>query len=488
MKTSKSGITILGLGPGDPSLITRRAWQVLLDNSEIYLRTKHHPAVPSFPNHLVVHSFDHFYEEEDDFPQVYHRITEEILKLSKRPQGVVYGVPGAPFIAEATSIEIYHLARNSGIEVLVVEGISFIESILTTLGLDPFPQISIVDALELATKHIPGFPPDHPALIGQIHSQQVASEVKLTLMEVYPDEHNVQIIHNAGTDKVTIETLPLHQIDHTQNIGMLTSLYIPPMDPGTSFESFQEIIAHLRAPDGCPWDREQTHLSLRAHLLEETYETLYAIDKEDAGAMQEEFGDLLLQILLHAQIASEYGDFSITGVIKGIYDKIIRRHPHVFSDTKVEDVEQVLSNWEMFKAEERKFDSSTISSLLDGVTYNLPALAQAVQFQDRVARTGLDCESQHSLMDKISFELGHLTNLNSTKDKEIVLGDLLFAIASLARKQNIDAEGALRSANERFRARLIKIESLLRERNKQLKELSQDEVKSLWDFVRSNYP
>jgi tetrapyrrole methylase family protein/MazG family protein len=130
-------------------------------------------------------------------------------------------------------------------------------------------------------------------------------------MEVYPDEHPVKLVHNAGTSDLFIEEIPLYQIDHRSEIGLLTSLYVPPLETGTSFESFQEVIAHLRAPDGCPWDREQTHRTLRSNLLEETYEALSALDHDNYHAMQEEFGDLLLQIVLHTQIASENGDFTM---------------------------------------------------------------------------------------------------------------------------------------------------------------------------------
>lgn len=488
MEENKKGIIILGLGPGDPALISQSAWQIILDTSEIYLRTKHHPAVAGLPEHLVINSFDHFYEDEDNFPQVYHRITEAIIELGRRSQGVVYAVPGSPFIAEATSVEIYQRALDFGIDVRVVEGISFIESTLTVLGKDPFPQLSIVDALELASQHIPGFPPDHPALIGQIYSQQVASEVKLTLMEIYPDEHLVHLVHNAGTGNAVVEDVPLYQIDHSSAIGMLTSLYVPPMEPGTSFESFQEIIAHLRAPDGCPWDREQTHLTLRANLLEETYETLHALDREDPKAMQEEFGDLLLQILLHAQIASEFGDFTMVSVIKGIYDKIIRRHPHVFNNIEVDNVDQVLSNWEKFKAEERDIDSPNVSSLFDGVAKNLPALAQAEQYQERVARTGFVWEDVHSVPDLIALELEKIKNLESKKEIEKSFGELLFAISSLGRQYDIDVEGALRTANELFRSRMTQLEESLQEKGKQLGDLSQNEIKTLWELVRNILP
>lgn len=347
------GITIVGLGPGDPGLVTRQAWDFLGKITEIYLRTRMHPTVTGFPAELRVHSFDHFYEEGISFEDVYEQIVEKILSLGQRKNGVVYGVPGHPFIAEATSPEIVRRAREDGIPVTVIEGLSFLESTISVLGIDPFPHAALVDALELAVDHHPPFPPSAPAIIAQIHSPSVASDVKLTLMSVYPDQHEVQLVHRAGTPQALIETMFLYEIDRSQNIGLLTALYLPPLEKSTSFEAFQEIVAHLRAPDGCPWDREQTHQSLRPYLLEETYEVLAALDASDQGALREELGDLLLQVVLHAQIASEYGEFSMADVLQEINEKLVRRHPHVFSDLELDDKQKVLENWERLKSAER---------------------------------------------------------------------------------------------------------------------------------------
>ncbi|HEX9028923.1 MAG TPA: MazG family protein, partial [Anaerolineales bacterium] len=383
---STRGITLLGLGPGSPDLLTRQAWQVLETSSEIYLRTRQHPLVASFPASLQVHSFDALYEGADTFESVYQQIVEQVLALGRRPQGVIYAVPGHPFVAEATSPEIARRARLEGLPVRVVEGLSFLEPAFTALGIDPFPHTALVDALELADAHMPPFPPNVPAVIAQLHSQAVASEVKLTLTAVYPDEHPVRLVHAAGTSQELVEALPLFEIDRSPHIGLLTALYLPPLAKETSFEAFQELVAHLRAPNGCPWDREQTHQTLRSDLLEETYEVLDALDRDDPLAMQEEFGDLLLNILLHAQIAEEYGEFKMADMLKGIHTKLVYRHPHVFGDTQIKDAQGVLQNWERLKAAERAANGKAEASLLDGISHALPALAQAEQIQKRAAR------------------------------------------------------------------------------------------------------
>ncbi len=343
------GITILGLGPGSPDLLTRQAWQILESATEVYLRTSHHPVVAGLPEQLRVHSFDALYENSESFESVYAQIVERVLDLGRRPQGVVYAVPGHPFVAEATTREIVRRAKQENIPTRIVEGLSFLEPTFTALGIEPIAHTALVDALDLVTAHVPPFPPSAPAIIAQLYSRDVASDVKLTLMAIYPDEHPVKMIHAAGTADELVEDLRLHQIDRSSQIGLLSVLYVPPLEPETSFEAFQEIIAHLRAPDGCPWDREQTHLSLRPSLLEETYELLAALDAEDVAGMREEFGDLLLQIVLHAQIASEYGEFNMADVLRGIHTKIVYRHPHVFGDLNLKDQKEVLQNWERLK-------------------------------------------------------------------------------------------------------------------------------------------
>jgi tetrapyrrole methylase family protein/MazG family protein len=482
-------ITLLGLGPGDPALFTQEAAQLLQNISELFLRTIHHPAVEGLPGSLEIHSFDDLYDQLASFDEVYDQIIEKVLELGRRDQGVVYAVPGHPFVAEATCPEIVRRANKEGLPVRVIQGLSFIEPALTALGIDALPYLGILDALEIAGAHTPPFPSDSPALIAQVYSKTVASELKLTLMEAYPDDHPVKLVHAAGTSQQMIEDLPLHAIDQSQNIGLITCLYLPPLEKGTSFEAFQEIIAHLRAPNGCPWDREQTHQSLRTNLLEETYEALDALDDNDPEKMREEFGDLLLQITLHAQIANEAGEFNINQVLKAVYDKIIRRHPHVFGDWKVSGVENVLQNWEKLKAEERasihKENGGTEKGLLDGVAKALPALSQAEEIQRRAARVGFDWPDTRGVIDKINEECQELLHAEDLASRSDELGDLLFAVVNLARHYEIDAESALRQTNTRFRKRFAHIENTARQQGKNLTDLTLDEMEILWQEAKS---
>jgi len=481
-----SGITLLGLGPGDPGLVTREAWDWLAGIDVLYLRTKQHPTAASLPEHLKLESFDSFYEDEESFEDVYEAIVKAILKLGQTPEGVTYAVPGHPFVAEATCPEIARRARKAGIPVRVIDGLSFLEPTFRALGIDPFPDLALVDAITLSMRQTSGFPPSSPALIAQIYSQAVASEVKLTLMTAYPDEHPVRLAHGAGTAEEIVEELPLYAIDQNKGLGLLSSLFVPPLHQRASFETFQEIVACLRAPDGCPWDRKQTHTSLRPYLLEEAYEALDALDRGDMSDLQEELGDLLLQIVLHAQIAAEEGDFNIHQVLHGISSKLIRRHPHVFSDVKVEDVSGVIQTWEAIKAEERQENGELDKKgLLDGVPRALPALLQAEEIIERVGRVAFDELEKMGDPSSIHDRLKSVMSVEEHQRAE-AFGELLFALTSLAHSMDIRAESALRKALVRFRAGFGAMEAQALAKGEALIEMSPADKAELWNGATSD--
>jgi len=480
------GITIMGLGPAEASLLTREAWEWLGSIQEIYLRTRQHPAVEGLPSDLVIQSFDACYERNNSFESTYQEIINQVLLLGRRPQGVTYAVPGHPFVAEATCPEIIRLAQADGIPVRVIEGLSFLEPMFSLLHVDPFNNIVLLDALDCARKHYINFPPNLPVIFCQIHSRLVASELKLMLMSVYPDLHPVKLVHAAGTKSGFVEDLHLYEIDRSNFTGLLTALYLPPLGDGTSMEEFQEVIARLRAPDGCPWDKKQTHLSLRPYLLEETYETLAALDLEDREKMKEELGDLLLQIVLHAQIASEEGEFNMQDVLKSVNQKIVRRHPHVFRDVAVSGEEGVLVNWEKIKAEERREnENGEGKGLLNGIPPALPALSQAQQIQERAARVGFDWADIKPVMEKVLEEFKELEEAITQDGREAEMGDLFFALVNLARWLKIDAESALRGTNQRFRSRFSYIEQESARTGKSLSSMTLQEMDALWEQAKA---
>jgi tetrapyrrole methylase family protein/MazG family protein len=476
-------ITILGLGPGDAMQLTREAWSVLEASSEIYLRTLRHPTVQGLPSHLILHNFDHWYEQAGDLPQVYESIAGEVIRLGQRPEGVVYAVPGHPLVGESTVTRILKQAGQIGIPVRIVSGISFVSPILTGLRVDALDGLQVADAAELAARHHPPLNPDVPALIGQLYSRPVASDVKLTLMNQYPDDHPVTLVHAAGTPQERLEKLPLYELDRRDDIGHLTALYVPPLPRPGALETFQDTIAHLRAPEGCPWDREQTHLSLRRNLLEEAYEVLAALDGQDADALREELGDLLLQIVLHSQIAVESGEFSMADVVAAIDAKIKRRHPHVFGDLRVSGVGDVIANWETIKKAERADNGNGDKSALDGVPKDLPALAQAEAYGERAARVGFDWPNVEGVLDKVAEEIREIQQA-ADSERAGELGDLLFALVNAARWMHIDPEAALRSANARFARRFRAVEAQARAQSRDLQDLSLADLDELWESAK----
>lgn len=479
-----AGITIIGLGPGDPQLLTREAWDLLSTACELYLRTSLHPVVSHLPDNLSLSSFDSLYETLDDFELVYHAIVEQLVNLAKRPEGVVYAVPGDPTVGEGTVQALREHADKDGFPLCIVHGMSFLEPCLAILGLDALDGVYIADALELAIGHHPPFHPDAAVLIGQLYDRMVAADVKLTLMNQYPADHPVGLIHQAGTPEARLESLPLHEIDRSEWVGGLTTLYIPPLPIQSAFESFQETVAHLRAPDGCPWDREQTHQSLRPHLMEEAYEALSALDARDSEALREELGDLLLQIVLQAQIATEEGTFTMADVIATIQEKILRRHPHVFEGLEVEDVGEVLHNWERLKAVERG-NHEKKTGLLDGVPFNLPALAQAAEIQARVVRVGFDWPDVEGVIAKIHEELQEVAGAEEPQAQAAEIGDLLFAVVNYARWLEVDPEAELREACRRFRVRFARLEAEATQQGRPLSEWSLGEMDALWESTKT---
>ena len=267
-------------------------------------------------------------------------------------------------------------------------------------------------------------------------------------------------------------------------LSATASWFIPPLGEGTSFESFAEIVAHLRAPDGCPWDKEQTHESLRKHLLEESYEAISAIDSGDFNDMREEFGDLLLQVVLQAQIANDEEQFNVNQVVQGIYSKIVRRHPHVFGDVKLDGVDGVLANWEKLKETERKNNGQREKGLLDGVPLALPALSQAQEYQDRAARVGFDWPEIEGVLDKIKEEIEEIKNADTDFELASEIGDLFFAIVNLARWKKVDAESALRGTNMKFKKRFAYVEQDAKKQGRNLSELTLEEMDVLWDEAK----
>jgi tetrapyrrole methylase family protein/MazG family protein len=519
-------ITILGLGPGDATLLTRAAWELLEHTDVLYLRTAIHPTVAGLPARIELRSFDALYEEAADFGAIYERIAAELIERAQSGEPVVYAVPGHPLVAEATTRRLLALARERGVQTRTVPGLSFIEPVCEALELDPLEGgLQLIDALDLVvsselpgatTRHSDGawseiqgigpytppllpFPiaPTRPALICQLYGRRVASDVKLSLMERYPAEHPVDLVRSAGIDgEQRVWRVPLHALDHQRDLDHLTCAYLPPLAPMEDLrgpEGIAYVVARLLGPGGCPWDREQTHQSLRPELLEEAHEVLEALDADDMPALAEELGDLLLSILMHSEMARQAGDFDIGEVYEQIAAKLIRRHPHVFGATSVGSSAEVLRNWESIKQAERAEKGQAERGTLDGIPAGLPALAAAQELTHKAAKQRFDWPTVDDAWGKLHEELAELRAASepggdeADRERHIAdeLGDVLFATSNLARRLGVDAESALRMAGAKFRRRFLEMERRAYEQQRGLTELSIDEMLALWEQAKT---
>jgi len=484
------GITIVGLGPGDPDQLTLAAHSALLGAGEVYARTRRHPTLQGTPLAKELgtrlRSFDEIYERHDAFEDVYAAIVAEVLALGARPEGVVYAVPGDPLMGETTVQQVRHQAPALGLPVRVIHGVSFVEPTLAALGIDAFDGLQLCDATLLAARHHPPLDPDVPALVVQLYSQALASDCKLTLMSLYPDDHPVRLVYHASLRDEFVRDLPLYELDRQPELDHLCALFVSALAHPGSISSYQEVMARLRAPDGCPWDREQTHDSLRTYLLEETYEVLAALDAGDLDELREELGDLLLQILFHAQIATENGDFRLIDSVQYAIAKLVRRHPHVFGEAEADSPDQVLQAWEQIKSQERADNGQAARSMLDGINASLPALAAALKIQERVARVGFDWPAVAQVRAKLDEELAEYAAAPDAVSRARELGDVLFALVNLARWQGINPEDLLRETNARFGRRFRAIEAHAAATGRNVIDLSMAEADAIWEQAKAN--
>lgn len=338
-------LTIVGLGPGSRDYLSQAAYDALVGAERCFVRTAWHPVLDEL--NLSFESFDHAYEAAEDFASLYREIAEQVYQASLT-QDVVFAVPGSPYQAEETVRLLLEMT-----EATVIPGVSFVEPVLQALAYDVTGGLVILDGLSDFR-----LPADMSGLLLQVYSQAVASEVKLKLMETIEDDRMVVIVKSAGIpNREELIHLPLYELDQAAVFDHLTSVFIPAgVAQNRTLEELVEVTRRLRAPGGCAWDSAQTHETLKRYLVEEAYEVLEAIDREDYDMLEDELGDLLFQAVFHAQIASETGYFTIYDVIQGITDKLIRRHSHVFLDDEAQTPEEVMAIWEKNKQSERSVE------------------------------------------------------------------------------------------------------------------------------------
>ncbi|MFF2094408.1 nucleoside triphosphate pyrophosphohydrolase [Paenibacillus sp. NPDC058174] len=485
-------ITVVGLGSGDSDQLTLGVWRRLQSAERLYVRTEHHPVMALLrEENLAFTSFDSVYEQHDTFPEVYEAIAQQLINEASAGGPVLYAVPGHPMVAERTVQLLRERCPQAGVTLEILGGESFLDQAFVRLGFDPIEGFALLDAAELQASQLQ---PRVHTLIGQVYDAFTASDVKLALMERYPDDFEVVVGHALGVaGEETIVKVPLYELDRTEGFGNLSLIWVPRTEQDAvlnrSFDRLHEIVAILRSPEGCPWDREQTHQSIRKNFIEELYEALEAIDNDDPDGMREEFGDVVLQVMLHSQMEEENGAFSVYDVIESLNEKLIFRHPHVFGDRNANNADEALGNWEQMKAEEKKRNGSDQSrkSQLDGIPADLPALMKAYALQKKAAKVGFDWDELGPVLSKVEEELAELREAVGTGDAEEQageLGDLLFAVVNASRFIKADPEEALSRTNAKFKKRFSYIEEQLRINGKTFDQTDLTEMDRWWEEAK----
>lgn len=488
MKKVLKKIQVIGLGAGDLNQLSLGLYKLLQESSEdVYLRTKEHPVIKQLESEgLTFRSFDHIYEKYDTFEAVYEEISETLFELAEKGS-IVYAVPGHPLVAERTVQLLLERGEKREIKIEIGGGQSFLDPLFQAVKIDPIEGFQLLDATSLKRDEIEI---RQHLIIGQVYDTFMASEVKLTLMEMLPDDYEVYIVTAAGSKEEKVTKIPLYELDREVTLNNLTSVYVPPVTDEVilykKFSKLRQIISQLRGPDGCPWDKEQTHQSLKRYLIEEAYELIEAIDEEDIDHVIEELGDVLLQVMLHAQIGEDDGYFSIDDVIESISDKMVRRHPHVFGDIQADTSEEVLKNWQEIKNTEKGGEQDR--SLLDGVGKHLPNPLRAYELQKKAAKVGFDWEEVEEALAKVKEEIQEFEVEMKENNSERLLkefGDIMFALINVARFYKINPEEALFHTNQKFIRRFAYVEECVKESGKEFKDFSLVELDEFWNEAKT---
>lgn len=478
---TKPRIVVVGLGPGGIDHVTEQTQNTLRRIPHRFLRTSVHPSASLVDDAT---SFDNVYEEEATFKDVYAKIVDTLVLASVRHGEIVYAVPGSPLILEQT---VRHLRAREDIDCVVLPAMSFLDVVWARLGIDPIEAgVRLIDGHTFATSAAGD---TGPLLVAHTHANWVLSDIKLAVEGASGDEE-VVILQALGTDDEQIVTTTWAELDRTIEADHLTSIYIPELATavGAGYVAFHDLARTLR--EQCPWDIEQTHQSLVPYLLEETYEVVDAVaglnadDPSTDDDLIEELGDLLYQIEFHATIAEQEGRFTIADVTTGIHEKLVRRHPHVFGDITVEDSEEVLSNWEEIKRDEKGR-----TSIFEGIPRSMPSLSYGAKVGKKASKAGFDWPTIEGAFAKIDEESRELLAAMSGDDRDHTseeLGDLLFAVVNVARHLDIDPELALRAATDKFRTRFENVEKLAIERAIDLRAADLSVLDALWDEVKVN--
>ena len=538
-ETGNGSLTIVGLGPGAAGHLSLETLG-LLETHFVILRTEIHPTVAELKRRGISYvSCDTFYEREATFEEVYDKIASFVIEQA-REKDVVYGVPGSPLVAERTVVLLREKAKQAGIPLTVKPAMSFLDLAYVALGIDPIDGLRIIDAQDFGALADAG---RYPIMVTQVYNRMVASDMKLSLMDALPDDLEIYFLRNLGMEDEECRKIPLYEIDRQQSIDHLTSVFIPRQPREVLLSVLQEygdeengeqgptavagagvdktdilkeslseavvadetghwkkfpllsrktdfdirpladVMQVLREPGGCPWDREQDFSTIRANLIEECYEFLEAVDDQDVHGMTEELGDILMQVVFHARMAEEKGLFTLQDVIDVVTDKLIERHPHVFGTVKVKNSDEVLTNWDAIKLQEKP----ERKRVLDGIYKGLPSLLRAHKIQKRVAKVGFDWKDADDVKQKVLEEWKEFNEAvaqENLEEMEKELGDLYFSLVNFARHLGVESETALNRCNNRFANRFEHVEDRVEGSGKDWKDYSLKELDEFWDEAK----
>jgi tetrapyrrole methylase family protein/MazG family protein len=506
-------ITLIGLGPGDPMLLTRAAWASLQQADTIYTPVPTHPALAEFHAHVTPVSLAGEYTEA----------LAAIYDHAHRTGHACCALDGTP----ADWPTQMALLAGQGCEIQTIPGISLVHAFAATLAQPgSISQVLTLDTLLAQSWHTPDtsevaawvetqgtgtyappllpYPlqPEQATLVwGFASSPDEAGMLRLrdVLRMRYPPEHPLQLVRlDAMGQPEHPPTISLSELpSYTGWLHGRVALYLPPLaiaQQRRSISGLQWVAARLLGPGGCPWDVQQSHQDLRANLLEETHEVLEALDSGDMAELADELGDLLFQVVAHSEMARQVGHFELGDVLERVGSKLIRRHPHVFGSLDMQDADELLTNWEHIKAQELADKGRERASALDGIPAGLPALAACQKVGKKAARVGFDWPTLEIIWSKVHEEMAELVQAHQEYEQdrsaahrahlEEELGDTLYVVVQLARWLGLDAESTLRQATGKFRRRFTYVEQAAQAQGRTVQDLSLDEAVALWNEAK----
>ena len=486
-----STLIIAGLGPGSLAGAPSKTLEHLRSpDVTVVVRTLQHPAAEELAGERSVISCDDLYDNAETFDDVYDGIVDRVMNLASDGK-VVYAVPGSPLYAEKTVVKLRKEASRRGIQLTILLASSFLDEVFAALEVDPAATgFQVLDGRDLPSPLILHL----ATVVFHVDRPLILADVLSKLGRTLPDDCSITVLSELGGPDASVETFALLDVP-PEAAGLRTSLFFTP--PPVGIVGAIQTVHQLRHE--CPWDKEQTHDSLASHVVEETYELVEAIghlpagspdvEEPDYGAyaeVEDELGDVLMQVLFHAELAEEAGAFDIEDVAETLRRKLVHRHPHVFAPPgadapiDVADADEVLENWRAIKA-----DDKPLESLMDGIPDSFPGLLRALKLQNRASRVGFDWPSARAVVGDVEEELAELVEvIDDQSAAESELGDVLFAVVNLARHLDVDPEVSLRRAVSRFESRFRHIEELAGGESG-LKGLDEAEMDRLWEKAKA---